>query len=87
MATTNENLVRSTEQWTRIIDMILDKRPGFLKVESTDHEYRTDDRNILAVGRQRGHWSVDGLAHNIEKDAAILRKLLETYNDILATGM
>ncbi len=81
-----ENLSRTVKEWTAIINTILEKRPGYLTVESTDHEYRVDDRNILRVGRKKGHWSIDGLPHNIEQDKVILRALLATHADILAKG-
>jgi hypothetical protein len=76
------HLSRTTEQWIGIINTILEKKPHLISVESTDHEFRTDDRNIIAFYGTKCHVPIDSLAHNIAKDHKLLTKLLEVYEAI-----
>jgi hypothetical protein len=83
MADEKGNCSRSTTQWIAIINTILEKRPGFLRVEDTDHEYRTDSRNVTAIAGKNVHLPIDSLAYNVDKDWRHLKKLLECYDNIL----
>jgi len=73
---------RSMSDWIRIVNTIRDLRPGFLELESTDHEYRTDDRNITSINGTKVHLPVDSLPYNVDKDWKLLKKLLDCYNAI-----
>ncbi len=61
MASDKKEYERTLKQWTRIINTILEKRPGFLKVRDTDHEFRDDTRDIEEIGGSKIHLSVDSL--------------------------
>jgi hypothetical protein len=73
---------RSSKQWTKIVNTILTKQPGFLEVEDTDHEFRDDSRNIVKLAGKKIWLPLDSLAYNVEKDWRHLKKILDCYNKI-----
>jgi len=77
-------LFRTVPQWTKIINLILAKRPGFMQVRTTGHEHRTDNRDITMLdGQSLEFCTIDGLPYNIETDEPIIRKLLTVYDEIV----
>jgi hypothetical protein len=57
------------------------RAPGRVEMEDTDHKFRTDTREVIAID---GHelWpprSVDGLPYNLHMDEQVIRTLLDIY--------
>ncbi len=77
---------RTMTEWISIVNRIKDMRPGFLKLVDTDHEYRTDTRNITKINGKKVHLPVDSLPYNVEKDWKLLKQLLDCYDSIINTG-
>jgi hypothetical protein len=82
MAEDKTQYIRSTEQWIKIVNTLLEKCPGFLSVQDTDHENRTDTRNITSIGGKSVCLPVDSLAYNVEMDWRELKKILERFDQI-----
>ena len=72
-------LVRPVEEWTMIIDAIKKANPDVIKLRDTDHEYRTDDRDITGWKGERINKSIDGLPYNIDQDVDLITDLLNFY--------
>jgi len=79
----NSELYHSIMEWIMIIDTIIKYRPNIIEIRETDHEYRTDTRDIVRFKGKLVRKSVDGLPYNIEQDAELIKDLLECYNDIM----
>jgi len=72
-------LVRPAAEWSKIISVLTQNVPVMISVRNTDHEYRTDDRDITSWRGKAMMIPVDSLAHNVETDAPFLRELLSVY--------
>jgi hypothetical protein len=74
---------RTMEEWIKIVDTILEKKPGFLRMRYTDHEFRTDERDIVSLDGKTVILPVDSLPYNVEKDWKHLKKMLDCYANIV----
>lgn len=70
------------EQWTHIIDKIFAHNPRIIQLRSTDHEFRTDDRNIESFGRfKKISLPIDSLPYNLDQKESkkVVDALLKYY--------
>jgi len=72
-------LIRPTEEWSKIISFLRTTVPDMITLQSTDHEYRTDDRVITSWRGHPVNKSVDGLPHNIDTDRQLIVEMLSVY--------
>lgn len=65
----------TVRDWARVIDALEER--GLVETRATDHEYRSDDRDIVSIGGKKLRWpkSVDGLPYNDDPECAVLLKL------------
>lgn len=77
-------LERSTEEWSHIVSALQMHAPHMIQTRSTDHEYRTDDRDIIMWKGRKVWYSIDGLAHNIDHDKVFLQELLYNYFEVMS---
>jgi hypothetical protein len=72
-------LIRPVEEWSKIISFLRTTVPNMIELHSTDHEYRTDDRQIVKWRGRPINKSVDGLPHNTEDDRQLIVEMLSVY--------
>jgi hypothetical protein len=75
-------LERTTEEWAHIVSVLQQKAPHLIQTRSTDHEYRTDDRDIVIWKGKKVWYPIDSLAHNVEQDKIFLQELLYNYFEV-----
>ena len=66
---------KTVEGWTKIVNVLVEK--GLITVRCTDHEYRSEDRDITHImGKPVKGWlTVDGLPYNEDPEREVLMKL------------
>jgi len=75
--------MKDIEEWTIIINTLLDEYPGEIEVRETDHEYRVDDREITMWDGNQARISVDSLCYNNDQNKPFIKwalKKMEEYN-------
>jgi hypothetical protein len=72
---------RPLSEWTKIVNTISKEAPWVIRLRSTDHEFRTDDRNIEFFNGKKCHHSIESLPYNLEKPehVAFCKDLLKCY--------
>ncbi len=75
-------LKRTVKQWAHIITVLTQFYPNEIVTRDTDHEFRTDDRDIIKWHGKKVWMSVDGLPYNIERDKKFIIWALSAYSRI-----
>jgi hypothetical protein len=75
------NIFRPVEEWTVITDAIFNHNPKAISFRDTDHEYRTDSRDITSYGGRRMDLPIDclGVKENAEINKKLLQDMLNYY--------
>jgi len=71
-----------TQQWIEVVNTLSRQRPDLIKTRDTDHEYRTDDRDIIEWNGQKIWIPVDSLAHDNEQNNHIRSEMLKCYQEL-----
>jgi hypothetical protein len=68
-------------EWIKIVNTISKEAPWAIRLRSTDHEYRSDDRDIEFFNGKKCHHSVDSLPYNLEdrEHVTFLKDILACY--------
>lgn len=72
----------NTKQWSEVISWLARNHPTLIKIRTTDHEYRTDETDIIQWRGRPVQISVDSLAHDNPQDTAIKKDMLECYKNL-----